>query len=90
VSAGGVYLETSSGVSVESGTELILKIAVPQRNGEGATEPLALHCEGRVVRVHKAPVASGPGDERLGIAVQFKHRPNIEFQSLSNPLWLME
>jgi len=60
--------------------DIVLKIAVPNR-GEGASEPLALHCEGKVVRVCKLP---GPEDERFGVAVQFNNRPNIIVQSLTD------
>ena len=86
VSAGGVYIETGMGTPIQTGMDLILKIALPNRD-EGATQPLALHCEGKVVRVLKIPT---PDDDRFGIAVQFKNRPNIEFQSLTNPPWEFE
>ncbi|HUU69570.1 MAG TPA: PilZ domain-containing protein [Planctomycetota bacterium] len=80
VSAGGVYLESPAAGSVTSGMDLVLTIALPHRS-EGASEPLALHCEGKVVRVIKLP---GPDDERFGVAVQFNNRPNIEVQSLTD------
>jgi len=86
VSAGGVYLETGMGSSVKAGMDLVLKIALPNRE-EGASQPLALHCEGKVVRVLRIPC---PDDDRFGIAVQFKNRPNIEFQTLTSPPWEFE
>ena len=86
VSAGGVYLETGMGDSVKPGIDLVLKIALPNRD-EGATEPLALHCDGKVVRVLKLPC---PDETRFGIAVQFRNRPNVEFQSLTNPPWELD
>jgi len=80
VSAGGVYFESLAAASVSDGMDIVLKIALPIR-GEGAPEPLALRCEGKVVRVCRLP---GPEDERLGIAVQFNNRPNVIVQSLTD------
>lgn len=83
VSAGGVYFATSTGSIVRNDMELVIRIAIPQR-GEGDNELLALHCEGKVVRIDKLPGPRHNDDQRLGVAVQFRQKPNVEFQSLSS------
>jgi len=85
VSAGGIYFETSMGGTVRQGAEIFLKIAVPQPKGCSA-ESFALRCEGHVVRIDKL-VRRKPEQECLGIAVQFKNKPNVEFHSLNSLLW---
>jgi len=82
VSAGGVFFETCSVGNVESGTELLLKISVPRHDGEQG-EPLVLKCTGTVCRLE--PLDEGRG--RMGLAVQFSKRPNVELDSLSKQQW---
>jgi len=81
VSAGGVFFETASMCGITDGTELLLKISVP-RHGNPSGEPLVLKCTGTVCRIV-------PLDDtgRLGLAVHFNNRPNVEFDSLSRQLW---
>ena len=85
VSAGGLFFETANPLA--AGAELLLDVAIPNRPGEAA-DPLALHCEGQVLRVVR--LAGTSAGERFGVAVKFSNRPNIESQFLSHLLWERE
>ena len=84
VSSGGVYFVTDSEPHLSIGAHLRLRMAVPQRHDTGGP-PLALHGEGRVLRIERLPprqtqpTSSHP---RWGIAVMFSSKPTVRTSAL--------
>ncbi len=80
ISAGGMYFTTPDRAGLEAGRKLALRIYVPCA-GRMTEHELVACVDGRVVRT--ADNRAGEPEEGLAVAVEFEHRPNLDFEMLA-------